>query len=214
MLSNIYIIAHKPDIFTKLCIESIFGTATPPFRITVVSHTAYAAANKNTVLNIADTDKFFLVNDDIQFITKGWDELLMESLNHSTDIGMVAPVVRLPREASYQPKSTFAPKNCLVTNVRMSDCVLAMRCSSIRLREKYIVSQGDDIDFMLENIKQGLIPAVDTRVLVKHMEVPVHSNASYLKHNEKLLYDRWGKYYAKSWGQDPTKFVILKEYSK
>lgn len=207
---DIFVLSHRPDQYTKRCIDSILKTATHPFNLNIVKRTGFAAHNKNFILDLNVSDQFILVNDDIEFISKHWNAMLMETLNYLPEITVVGCRVKLPR-GCYKPISLFAPTGCIIDNIRMPDCAIALQKTPIRFDESYQHSQCDDIHFMLDHIKAGYKTVIDTRVTINHMKIPCKIDKKILNSNLKIARSYWGNLY-NTWGLDKDQFRTLKKY--
>lgn len=210
MVTNIFVLSHRPDKYTLRCVKSIFKTATSPFVLNVIKRDGYAAHNKNFILDLNTSDQFIMVNDDIEFISAHWDAMLLETLNYLPEITVAGCRVRLPR-GCYSPISLAAPTGCMVDNIRMPDCAIAMKKTPIRFNEDYHRSQCDDICFMLEHIKAGHKTVIDTRITVNHMKVPCNISSAAINRNLKIARANWGDLYD-TWGLNKKEFRILKRY--
>ena len=206
---EIFVTSYNPTIKTITCIGSIMSTVHQPYCLTVISTNGSAAKNKNIAFDLARSGHFIIVDDDLIFSQSGWASMLMQSLENVPSATAVGG--RVIFNSDGKSIGFDAPDDSLVDNIRVTGCMLAIKDVGIRYDENYIKSQGDDIDFMLQNRLNGYSVLCDTRVMANH-PVAVAYDTDYHAHNAQYAYDKWGKEAYLKWGRDIDDFKIVKSY--
>lgn len=207
---EIFVTSYSPNNLTIQCINSILDTAVQPFSLTVISTKGSAAQNKNLAIRMTKSDKLILLDDDLSFQTKGWNKLFIDDLNSFPWCSVVGG--KVIEKNGYKTMSYQAHQNAIVDNVRVTGCALAIRKAGIIYDERYMRSQCDDIDFLLENMKQGHKVLCDTRILITHLNPQPPKKDEVVQANINLAFTKWTKDYYMKWGRDPKKFKVIKSF--
>lgn len=188
--------------FTEHTLASIRATATSHFELICEPHRASAAVNSNRLLNRASAKHVIILDDDIAFTTRGWDERLLETLARYPNLGVVSPRLADTQGRLLGPYG-YVRAGCVVTGFELWGAVLAFERAAMRYDEAYERTLCDDTDFLLQYLQAGFLLGIDGAVDAIHLrELSREGDPPWLAKNRAYFEAKWqlaGRHIA--WGE-------------
>jgi hypothetical protein len=177
--------------FTDHTLSSIEATATSHFELICQPNAASAAVNSNLLLARASSNRVILMDDDLSFTSRGWDERLLETLDRYPGMGCVSPRIADIEGRLLGPYRYVRP-GCVVTGFELWGALLAFQRSTIRYDEVYERTLCDDTDFLLQHLQAGLKLGIDGAVDVIHLrELSRDAEPPWFAKNKAYFTQKW-----------------------
>lgn len=195
---SILVLCYQYTKYTEQTINSVLDTATSNYNLIIQPTMIDSAKNSNCLIDSSPTEYMILVDDDVMFRNKGWDECLIGALTLSLGVGVVVPRLF---SANHDPinEQSHVPKDTIMSGIKSAGAVMAFREQGLRHDEAYKKTQYNDTDFLYQHLALNQLVIVDGRVDVLHMRKPNFSTpwntanrAYFLKKWKMNDYDGWG----------------------
>jgi len=196
---SIAVRCYEENQFTLNTLESIKKNASTNYELIYSPAKLSCAANANRLINMCTTKRIILVDDDIEFTQKNWDDRLMTSLHLDAGIGLVATRL-VTKYNTFFNMQTRVPLGKLVTGVKIAGCVLAFKDVGIRFDEGFVRSQYDDTDFAYQYMQKEYLVCVDGSVTAKHMREATCDSGDFVRKNADYFHKKWSVD-DRRWGQ-------------
>lgn len=199
---SILVRCFERNEFTDYTLASIEATATSNFELICQPNRASAPINSNLLLNRAQSENVILLDDDLAFLTRGWDERLLDTLARYPDVGCVSPRI-MDAEGRMLGPYRYVRDGCVVTGFELWGAVLAFQRSELRYDEAYERTLCDDTDFLLQHLQAGFALAIDGAVdCVHRRELSRENRPPWFAKNLAYFEKKWrlaGRHIA--WGE-------------
>ncbi len=188
---SILVRCFERNEFTDHTLASIEATATSNYELICSPNRASAPINSNLLINKAQCERVILLDDDIAFLSRGWDERLLETLARYPKMGCVSPRIA-DVEGRLLGPYRYVRDDCVVTGFETWGAVLAFQRGVIRYDEAYERTLCDDTDFLLQHLQAGYLLGIDGAVNVVHLrELSRQADPPWLAKNIEYFAKKW-----------------------
>ena len=197
---SILVLCYEYTNFTKQTINSILDTATLNYNLIIHPNKDHSAINSNLLMDRSPTEHMILIDDDLKFTQRGWDEKLIETLTTIPSVGCVVPRLFDANGRNINAQSAVK-KNSIMSGIKAAGAVMAFKECGIRNDEHYKKTQYNDTDFLYQFLANNQLVVVDGRVDVLHMKAATVGNSPTMRFNRKYFLKKWGKNDECGWGK-------------